>query len=418
MTSNAITRRITKLSDQWGTFAEDPAARLLYWQLTAAETSCFEAFLTLEADERTAEHTAVFLSLDTPFTSARTHGQALCQTLWRGYAASADALASAGLATRFELPRMHADEADSSYLIRTCRELLACYDIPGQLALVLRQASGTPPSGYGTWLVQLARQLPHELRLIVVDDPTEPQYPQLAAAEEPALAHARADLDMFAGLLELSRAAGGLETPGGQYRDLFLKLGGALQTGALEQALQLGAAALDLTEQHGLWHLAVPVHIALASALVANQRGSEAIQQCERAESAAERGQTSTDESTRSASHTLHLQSRLTHATILLALDRLPAAAAHFAETAQLAKTAHQPTMELDCHRLASFCHERRQDLERAREHAQRALSCAQTLTPAERAYANLPALEDALERLMVRPRPGMQMTGPGLPRG
>ena len=92
MRTNPIAQRLQMLSDQWAQFAGEPQARLLCWQLTAAELPMFEAFLEQESDERSAEHADVFVTLDTPFASADDYGAALCRTLADGYSQGTEEL--------------------------------------------------------------------------------------------------------------------------------------------------------------------------------------------------------------------------------------------------------------------------------------------------------------------------------------
>ncbi|HEY2735235.1 MAG TPA: hypothetical protein VGI70_14665 [Polyangiales bacterium] len=277
MKNNAITRRMQRLSDQWRVFTDDQTARLLCWQLDHDEVQMFDTWLEVESDEQSAQHPDVFVTLQTPFVDRARHGFALAETFRLGLQDGETELRDLGLRHALELPAPDADATDIAHWIDRCEAFRSYYAIGGLLVLVLRPSGVSDREAYRAWLHALSIALPREVRTIILDDARNPAFIQLCANEHAQVRTALAALDMPRALEELSRDAGHLDTPGGQFRDLFVRLGNALAKPDLASALALGDAALALTREQSLWHLSVPVHFALASGLLAHARAPEAV---------------------------------------------------------------------------------------------------------------------------------------------
>ena len=388
------------LSDQWASFREQPRARLLCWQLRAAERSLFDAFIELESDERTAEHATLFVTLDTPFVAGSSHGRSLSATFERGTAQGEGELSAAGLPHGWQLPTAQKHEPDQAYLVRCCESFLSFFEVSGEIALTLRPREVADVASYEQWLMQLAAAVPGRVRIIVLDDAATPVFTQLAAAGAERIVCQRADLDVPGALIELSDAAGNLATPGGKFRDLFLRMGNALQADDLEGAVRYADAAVEVSRTHALWHLAVPVHCALAAVLLARGCEKEGLARYAEAEAAAQCGSEQADPTLAGLCKKLYLQSRLAHAAGLAGLQRYGEAAASFEQTVPLAAVEGDDAIILDCHRLASFCHEQAGDLERAWQTALLGLSHARELEPNAREYGNFASLAEGLRRM------------------
>jgi tetratricopeptide (TPR) repeat protein len=216
----------------------------------------------------------------------------------------------------------------------------------------------------------------------------------------------RAQLDLPAALQELSDAAGNLDTPGGKFRDLFLRMGNALQAGELERALGYADAAAELAKTQALWHLAVPVQVAVATTLLARGRGAEGLERYTRAEEAAEAGTAQADPVLAALCKKLYLQSRLAHGAGLAGMKEWRNAASLFELTVPLAAAENDANAVLDCHRLASFCHEQSGDAERAWQAALSGLAHARQLEPSAREHSTLPSLGEALQRMAAKRPP------------
>jgi tetratricopeptide (TPR) repeat protein len=222
----------------------------------------------------------------------------------------------------------------------------------------------------------------------------------LLAASEPCVVCQRAELDMPGAMIELSNAAGHLDTPGGKFRDLFLRMGAALQAGELARATDYADAALVVAQEHALFHLAVPVNIALGSNLLASKREAEGLARYLDAQSLAQAGSEQADEALANLCKKLHLQVRVAHAAAVAGLGRFSDAASLFEQTVLLSAAAGERVMALDAQRLTSFCHEQAGDKARAWQAALLALEQAEALTTTEREHANFGAFAQAVQRM------------------
>ncbi len=153
---------------------------------------------------------------------------------------------------------------------------------------------------------------------------------------------------------EISEAAGGQHTPGGQYRNHYVELGLALGARDLDAATSHGQAATALAVAQGWFALQVPVHLALGAAHAGEGQTGKATEHYLSAEAAATAGERAGDE----ACKKLRVQVRLARGSLLLSAGAHAAAADLFISTIPLASAVSEPRLVIDAYRLASFCHE------------------------------------------------------------
>jgi hypothetical protein len=403
MRANPIASRLSRLSDQWASFRENDRARVLCWQLSAAELSCFEAFLELESDERTAEHATLFITLDAPFDGADAYGRRLGQALEEGTRAGEDELQKLGLPSGWSLPASQKQERDPACWVRSCESFLRFFEVGVELGVILRPKAISDVASFAQWLTELAATAPQQVRTIVLEDADAISLAPLLAARSDRIVCERAALDVPGALIELSDAAGNLDTPGGKFRDQFLRMGKALQDNDCDGALAHGQAAVSVAVEHALFHLAVPVHIALASNLLAQQREADGLSHYAEAEAMAKRGAEQQDQALAALCRKLELQAAMAHGAGLAGIRRWRDAASLFERTSLLAVAAHDETAGLDCQRLSSFCHEQDGNLPRAWQGVRSALQQARELEPNEREQANFDALAQLVQRLAAK---------------
>lgn len=401
---NPVVQRLERLSDQWAEFAVDEDARLLCWLFEQDELRMGDAFLAAQEDERTSTHPDVFLTLETPFENPFGHGYSLYETWMAGYLASREALEAQGVAADWQ-PRAYdrAPNDDVAFLLERCQSFIAHYQLNGHLVLVLRPSAVSDPAAYLAWLQRLVRDAPANVRVLVFDHAERPVYAPLVEAEPQRVRAVPTALDMPGALQDISRHAGRLDTPGGQFRHLFVKLGAALKKQDLPMALQLGDAALVIATAQGWWHLAVPVHFALGAGLIGAQRTREAVAQYTAAEAAATRGETEAPEEARAACKSMRLQARLGCGSALVHARAWTMAAKHYEETAPLAAESGDTRALLDCHRLASFCHEQAGADEAAFRAGMNGLEVARQMDRETLATSSFPYLGEGLMRLTSR---------------
>lgn len=389
-----IRQRFDLLHDQWVAFADDEAARVLCWRVQDDERGMLDAFLAKEEDERIGELPELFVQLDVPFLGAQAYGLALREAL---IAVASATDAELAYASGFRAPLVSRDEDSIGACLATCVAFHAHYQVPGHLALVLVPAETVDAQAFATWLVAVARAAPAQVRFVVVDSAAHPVLGDLPPGSGVVLQ--TADLDMPGALSEVSRAAGRLDTPGGMFRHLFVALTGALAQKDLAAAEQLAERVLLVTRAQGWFALEVPVHFALASALMEANRTSEALGRYVAAEGAALAGQEAGDPTCQK----LHMQARMARGALLLITHAYEQATTLFVETLPMAFALSDARSVIDCHRLASFGQERAGNYRAAWQHGLDALAYARGVDGEILRSSTLPFMAEAMQRLAKR---------------
>jgi tetratricopeptide (TPR) repeat protein len=394
---NPIRRRFAWLHDQWVSFAENPDARVLCWQLEADESELFDAFLAKESDDQIGELPDLFLRLTTAFEQEGSYGFALREELWHMTQELADSEdAELGEVAPWQPPPLTKTSVGTSSLLAACESFCAHHQLPGQLALVLNPGPVGDVNAFARWLLSAARQMPPPVRFIVLDAARQPQLAQLLAGDSKRVTLQAAALDMPRALADTSRNAGGLDTPGGMFRQLFVSFSGALGRQDLNQAEQLAERALAITAAQG-WHaLSLPIHMALATAYSGAGRSNDAHTQFMAAEQTARAGEVAGDPTCAK----LRLQARMARGSLWIAESKYEEAAAHYEQTLPEAHALGDPLMIIDCQRLGSFCREQAGDLRAALRHGAELAKYARGVAYETRKNTTLPFVGEAMRRL------------------
>ncbi|MEY4579906.1 MAG: hypothetical protein RL701_4609 [Pseudomonadota bacterium] len=398
--NNPIASRLQKLSEQWGEFSDDDAARILVWRIAVDEARMIEAFFAAEASDKAAEHLDLFNSFDTPCPEPSRHGFALIQEFAARYTANQTGFAQQNLASDWRPPTPARADTDLVYLLRAVQSFSTHYCLPGAFVLVLKPGAVSDPVAYQAWLLRLALQAPKTVRVLLLELESAHAFDQLVAADPVRVRVQHADLAMPAALEELSKAAGNLDTAGGKYRDLFLKLGQACSKQDITRALAIGDSALAIAAGEAWYHMAVPVQFALAAALAGAGRLQEALARYVAAELSAQEGETKGQLELRPTCKRLRMQARLGRGSALIAAQTWPAAAALFVETAPLAAELADKRSALDCRRLAAFCFEQAGQRDAAWRESLLGLTVAREMDTETRKTSTLPFLGEGVLRL------------------
>jgi hypothetical protein len=252
----------------------------------------------------------------------------------------------------------------------------------------------------GAWLKWLWKaaeeaQAPHA-RFVVLDDSRVLALEPLAKALPGKVVTMVARLDMGRALEELSKEAGQLDTPGGQFRELFVRLSNAAAKGNITKTERLGAQALELARAHGWPSLVVTAHFAMGGALLGAKKPEDALRHYQQAELAATEAKSHGD----GQGSALQLKSRMAQGAALVAAEQHARAATLYQETAPLAHELKDSLMELECWRMASWCHEMTQEMNPAWEFSQCAWEIGRAMGEEARANSTLPYVGEALVRL------------------
>jgi len=394
---NAVERRLDVLHDQWTEFAQLSEARLLRWVVQPDEVRMVEAFLRKEQDERLGECPDLFLRLEAPFDEPARYGQALREELVRLEEESRAGLDDAGLGG-WRCPPVKAGASGEETFLAASESLRNHYEhLCEHLVLVLLPARDVEARPWLEWLRRtVAKASAPHVRLVVLEDARTLPLEPLAELLPEQVVTIPARLDMARAMEELSREAGHLDTPGGKFRELFVRMGNAATKGDVARVEALGAQALAVASGAGLDGLVVTARFVMGSALLSAGRPREALAHYQEAEKAAE---SSVAKGTPEG-EPLRLKARMAQGAARVTAQEYAEAATLYEATAPLALALKDARMELECWRMASWCRETTRDVEGAWMYGQRAWEVGRALDAETRGTSTLPYVGEALVRL------------------
>jgi hypothetical protein len=358
--NNPITRRVSILQDQWAGFTQNPAARLLRWQIDDDELAMIEAFFAMEADADAAESSDLLLVADVPFVDPDRHGVDLRKWLCASYEAEKKELAEAGVKTGWVCPTIRSGQTDIQVWIEALTSFHKAHGGEAEeiVGIWLRPPSVIDITTYIPWLQRLIHAAPLSVRFIVTDEHFRDELNTLARHEPQRMHNALANLDMPAALEEIASDPSIPPGPGADFRLLFARVGKAAKKGNHAEAEALGAQAVTLAQGQG-WHLlACAAQCLLASVSLQAQNSIEGAKRFFAAEESAKKGEAAGLPEAK----TMRLQSRMAGASALLSAGDFRSAGKVYQSCVPLAKAAVNPRSELDAWRLTSYCHEQNKE--------------------------------------------------------
>lgn len=396
---NPIEWRLDLIHNSWVEFGALPDARVLCWLVMPDEVRMVEAFIAVASDERGGTLPDLFVQLGSPFEAPHGYGFALCGE-FAGIAKRLHAGLDDPATPEWSAPQAKPGEDDVSLWLRTSASFHQHYQLHGDFVTVLQPSAIADAAAFQIWLQRFAAAAAKHQRLIVLDHVKAPGLTPLVQAEPVRVVAKPLDLDMANARLEISENAGNLDTPGGQFRHLFVQLTNALGEAKLPEALTLGAAALAITQVQQWFALAVPIHFALGAALAGTGKPTEANDRYLQAEVAAAEGEKAGDPTCKR----LRAQARMARGGLLVSTQQYPAAAQLFTDTVPFATAAEDPRMVLDCYRLASFSYEQNGQFDKAWNSGVEGMRHAKQLDQETRDTSTLPYLGEGMLRLTQRP--------------
>jgi hypothetical protein len=403
-TDNPIAERVDQLHDQWTLFAKNRDARVLRWVVEADEVAVLDAWMAKESHPDAAETPDLFLVLDTPFTLPPQHGVALREAMRTDYEANKAALEQAGVKAQWQCPPYRQGTNDIAAFFEALESLRATHGEGIQIvAVCFRPEHVVDPQAYALWLQRLAQTAPPHFRFIVPELRGTNAFAPLAQAEPKRVVTQTADLDMPSALEQISAEAGNLDTPGGQFRHIYVQMGGAAKKGDLATADALGASALAIAEQQGWSHLGGVIHFFMGSLLLQLGRNVDAYHRFVATDAAGQKSEAAGEASGKK----MRLQGRIAAGTALFQEKAYPQAARVYLETAPIANAAEDKRAEIDCLRLASYCFELAGDVRQAWAAGAQGLQMAATMDEETRRTSTLPYLGEGMLRLTRDPHLG-----------
>jgi tetratricopeptide (TPR) repeat protein len=393
-----IQRRLEKLREQWKAFAEDSEARLMHWVVAPGDWKLLEAFFAVE-DHESGTLPDLFLTLTPPFKAPASYGFELIAALSSMHEEIRADLTEAGASSSWRVPQQPSGRDDTQALFDVAASFHAHHQpLFRHLALVLLPERVSSPRAWARWVERAVRSaVPEGVRLVCFDAPDAVALAGVATTQPQRVRTHVAALDLNAALEEISTAAGGLDTPAGRYRQLFVQLGRAIEQRDLPRAEHLAAEAAALSQQQGWGHLLVAAHFALGSGYLSAGDALAALRAYRQAEIAAEHSRAEP------YGLALLLKVRMALGTALLMADAPARAATMYEEAALLAEQAGDLLLRLECWRMAAYCHERARAYEASWGCGLKALAVARNMDEQSRRTSTLSYLGEGMLRLTRR---------------
>ena len=384
--SNAITRRLELLYDQWEGFLEQPDARILRWKLRSGEYRMFEAFLVTEDEPDAGRLPAYFLWLGDAFEHANTYGWTVRNRLIERWNLALEQQEVA--ASDWEIPAISGGD-DIQALVHTLTSFQAAHAPMMEHVVLVLTPERALAADWSAWLLHLANALPATCRVIITDSEEQPNFDELGA-QLPAVWSQSANLDMPGALEELASAAPGGDEPGGIFRVAFTKLCAAAGRNDLRAVDEHATVAKRAAQDAKAPHLICAVDMAQGNALLQSQQPLEAITAFQRADQAAQQAGPET-------SQKLSLTAQLSVGAALVSTSAWSQAAGVYEGAAKTAQGCEDPIQHVDSLRMAAYCHHRAQRPDQAWNRGLEALKAGEALPQAERAHSTLPYAGQAL---------------------
>jgi tetratricopeptide (TPR) repeat protein len=181
--------------------------------------------------------------------------------------------------------------------------------------------------------------------------------------------------------------------PGIDFRKYFVALTNAAGAGDTAKAESAAAKAIAIATQEKWMYLVATAQMALGAAWFTKQDFEKTLK-CYRAATKAVVG--APDE----ASKKLEVPTRMAEGSVLIAAGKFGEAAAAFQQAAAAAVAVADSPMEVECWRMAGWCHEQNRQPAESWSCGEQSLQAAEKLGPEQRRMTYLPYVGQMLLRL------------------
>lgn len=397
-TKNAIEKRLDLLATHWNQFAEDPKPRLLRWMVDEDGARMLEVFFETQYEEDISETPDLFVRLNAPCDSPD-YAQTLVEELLQQYLDNREALKQEGIDADWYPPEeaMVSSRVDKLALCAISFQEYYSASVP-TLVLVLTPSNIVSVETWISVLHDLTRRLPSCVRVTVVDRVETPLLDHLASTMGDLVTTLSPDLDMPAAILQLANEEG-RTGPGVEFRRRFMELSQLVPTGDLAAIQTKAKAALAIAQEQNWISLQFAVQMLVAAAHCNADRSQYAVACYQMARETAERAETNDEPGARK----LILQARFGEAAALLQQGAYIDAAQVYEQSVNLV-SKEEPLLQLECWRMAGYCHEQSHSPQAAWQALWNAVDVAEHLNESTRQQSTLAYAGEALLRLTERP--------------
>ena len=389
---NPIEQRLKKLEGLWTAFIEQPEARILRWMVDDDSLQMIQLFVDLQS-EPVSEIPDLFIEFKTTFEQPADFAGGVIDSLQQQYAANRDEIAADGIQADWVCP-----PCSSPPTIKDLLTVLVSFHEKHQalaehLAVVLWPEKTPKAVQWESWLTELvAARIPGGIRFVVVDRKQFSALEKLAVAHPEKVASVDPQLDMSAAYEQIVAEAPG-NSPGHDFRKYFVALTNAAGSGELAKAESVAAKAIAVATKEQWFYLISAAQMALGAAYFAAGKLDSTIE-CYRAANKAIAGKDDI------ASKKLDVPTRMAEGSALVAAEKYGEAAVVFQNAAGVAAANSETTAELECWRMAGWCHETDGQPAQGWDCGEKALEVGGRMNDSARETSTLPYVGQMLLRL------------------
>ena len=390
--SNPIQKRLEKLEGQWTEFIELPEARILRWLVDDDALQMIQLFVDLQS-EPVSEIPDLFVEFKTDFEQPADFAGDLIAALQEQYDANREAIAEDGIRADWVCPKCCSPPTIAD-LVNVLVSFHASHQaLAEHLAVVLWPEKTPKAARWERWLTELATlRVPPAIRFVVVDRKQFAALESLAESQPGKVVSIDPKLDMSAAYEQIVSEVPG-SSPGHDFRQYFVALTNAAGSGELAKAESVAAKAIAVATKEQWFYLISAAQMALGAAYFAAGKLDATIQ-CYRAANKAVAGKDDV------ASKKLDVPTRMAEGSALIAAEKYGEAAEVFQNAAVVAGGYKEVTSEMECWRMAGWCHETNGQPAQGWDCGEKALVVGESLPQAECDMSTVPYVGQMLIRL------------------
>ena len=391
---NPIEQRLKKLEGLWTEFIEQPAGRILRWLTDDDSVQMIQLFVDLQS-EPVSEIPELFIEFKAPFDQPAKYAASIVESLQAQYDANREEIVAEGIQSDWTCPPL-SNPITTKDLLITLESFQKSHEtLTEHLAIVLWPETTKHAASWERWLTDLVSLgIPASIRVVVVDRKNYPALESLANAQPEKVVSIDPQLDMPAAYEQIVAAVPG-SSPGHDFRKYFVALTNAAGSGDLAKAESVAVKAIAIATKEQWFYLISAAQMALGAAYFAAGKLEDTIQ-CYRAANKAVAGKDDV------ASKKLDVPTRMAEGSALIAAEKYGEAAKVFQNAAVVAAGygEAEATSELECWRMAGWCHETNSQPAQGWDCGEKALAVGAKLEESAREMSTLPYVGQMMIRL------------------
>jgi tetratricopeptide (TPR) repeat protein len=375
--NNAISQRLEVLQSHYYTFYNDESARILLWLIEADEYAMIEKFMDVESSID-GSSPDLFIKFGSPFTSAPTYGSSLTAELNALVEYYKEETGDKGVAIdwRLNVDEFSEEEQKTSKIFT--RNLSAfgnsLEDLETNVLAFLAPSEIKKFSKMENWLLQAIQEgIPDNVRFMLVDFIENPVFNKLP--DTPGVMAVTANLDMTSAMKELASSAGS-DNPGTHFQMIFIDLSKAASKKEMEKVEKYANQAMEIAVAQGWLHLQVAVHMTVGSAWMQQKNYEKTLKSFDAAIRLGENSQKLKEP----IAGKLLSNALFAKAAVFVSMSNFEDAVSIYESIVPVTVEDKDHYMSMEAWRMAGFCNERIDALDKSYVNYQNALEAAEQL--------------------------------------